>query len=234
MIWILLLALVVAVIATMITMRVYLKTKGGMATVKQFELPEGSDKEFFEDPSTGKKYDKEAYDAYLKKMVQRMTEPQMQNLLRQYGTRADIWNQMMCGALRDEQARRAEAEEQKSIEAEDRLEEINETIAPFFWVEQVGGASVGLETGTYLQDVFATRAAEGFEGNGYDWNSLAEVFLREQAPSLRSKLQFESEAGMFSVYSRDLSALRKFIYAFKEACEDRERIQDLFRQATLE
>ena len=34
--------------------------------------------------------------------------------------------------------------------------------------------------GEYLHEVFDTRAGEGVEGNGYDWGSLAQVFLDEK------------------------------------------------------
>ena len=50
----------------------------------------------------------------------------------------------------------------------------------FFWVEQSFGASVCLNVWEYLHEVFDTRAGEGVEGNGYDWGSLAQVFLDEK------------------------------------------------------
>ena len=90
-------------------------------------------------------------------------------------------------------------------------------IAPFFWVEHGESASVCLNAGEYLQEIFATREEEGFEGNGYDWGSLAQVFLDEQCADLQEK-----------------DALADFILRFKKACEDKSFILDLFRRAELD
>ncbi len=51
--------------------------------------------------------------------------------------------------------------------------EFEKEIAPFFWVEHEESASVFLNAGEYLQEIFDTREDEGFEGSGYDWRSLA-------------------------------------------------------------
>lgn len=114
-------------------------------------------------------------------------------------------------------------------------EQFQQEIAPFYWVDGGGGASVCLDTGLgFLQAVFDRRAAEGFLGNGYDWESLARVFLDEERPDLRDKLDFDPEAGMFCVYSEDRDALAGFIRAFRQACGDEARISDLFRRAELD
>lgn len=76
----------------------------------------------------------------------------------------------------------------------------------------------------YLQNVFTARSEEGFEGNGYDWESLAKVFIKEKCRDLSEKLEFDSEASMFCVYSEDDNALRDFICLFKNACEDEKLI----------
>ncbi len=87
---------------------------------------------------------------------------------------------------------------------------------------------------SYLQEVFDTRAEEGFLGNGYDWESLAQVFLAEQCPQLEGEIRFDPEADTFCVYSKNKEALRDFILRFKAACEDRALILDLFRRAELD
>lgn len=107
-------------------------------------------------------------------------------------------------------------------------------IAPFFWVEQSDGASVCLNAGKFLQEVFDTRADDGFEGGGYDWESLAKAFLEEKCPDLTEKIIFDSDASMFCVYSRDTGALAEFIRLFKEACENRPLILELFSRAELD
>ena len=43
-----------------------------------------------------------------------------------------------------------------------------EKIKPFFWVDHDNSFSTCLVMGTYKNEIFETRLAEGFEGNGYD------------------------------------------------------------------
>ena len=108
-------------------------------------------------------------------------------------------------------------------------------IRPFYWVKQNSGASVCLTADSaYLQTVFDTRAEEGFIGNGYDWGSLAQVFLDEKCPDLQKKIDFDPEADMFCAYSDDKDALSDFILRFKRACEDNAIILDLFSRAELD
>lgn len=113
-------------------------------------------------------------------------------------------------------------------------EEFKKEIAPFIWVEHNSEASVCLNAGEYLQEVFDTRADEGFIGNGYDWGSLAQVFLDEKCSVLQEKIEFDPEADMFCAYSKDKDALADFILQFKKACEDRSLILDLFSRAELD
>ena len=113
-------------------------------------------------------------------------------------------------------------------------EQFEKEIAPFFWVEYDTGASVCLNVGEYLQDIFDTREDEGFVGNGYDWESLAQVFLEEKCSDLQEKIDFDSEAGMFCAYSNDKEALSDFILRFKKTCEDKALILALFSRAELD
>lgn len=113
-------------------------------------------------------------------------------------------------------------------------QETMKKIEPFFWVEHENSCSVCLNAGEYLQDVFDTREEEGFEGSGYDWGSLAQVFLDEVCPELSSKVDFDPEGSMFCAYSKDSAALEEFILRFKETCGNREVILDLFSRAELD
>ena len=112
--------------------------------------------------------------------------------------------------------------------------DLQEKIKPFFWVEHDNSYSVCLTVGEYLQEVFDTRVEEGFEGNGYDWASLAQVFLDEKCPELQEKVDFDPEGSMFVAYSENKEALIDFLSKFKEACENREEILDLFSRAELD
>jgi len=114
-------------------------------------------------------------------------------------------------------------------------EQFKKEIAPFFWVEQGESVSVCLTVDDeYLQDVFDARAEEGFIGNGYDWGSLAQVFLDEICPDMQGKINFDPEADMFCAYSKDKEVLANFILQFKKTCEDKSSILDLFSRAELD
>ena len=113
-------------------------------------------------------------------------------------------------------------------------EEIDKIIHPFRWVDFEESASVCLNAGDYKTEIFESRFNEGFEGNGYDWGSLALVFLNEKQSELKSDINFDPEAGMYCVYSSNKLALKNFSIAFKQACEDTELIMDLFSRAELD
>jgi hypothetical protein len=107
-------------------------------------------------------------------------------------------------------------------------------VYPFSYYERPGDASLCLTVGQYKDDLFQTRADEGFCGNGYDWESLARVFLSRQKPELEASIDFDSEAGMFCALSKEPEALRLFALSFKHACEDDALITDLFAEAILD
>lgn len=109
-----------------------------------------------------------------------------------------------------------------------------ETIKPFFWVEHEKSTSLCLSNLNYKAEIFDSRADEGFIGNGYDWESLALVFLEEKMPDLIDTVKFDPEADMFCAYSSDSEALKKFALSFKEACENTELISELFSRAKLD
>lgn len=114
------------------------------------------------------------------------------------------------------------------------MSNINKEIEPFFWVEHESTASVCLNVGEYKTEIFQSREDEGFEGNGYDWESLARVFIEEQAPSFIECIDFDSEGSMFCAYSEDKKALKEFVLQFKKACENEVLIMDLFSRAELD
>ena len=108
-------------------------------------------------------------------------------------------------------------------------------IAPFYWVTHASSFSTCLDAGLgYKAEIFEARADEGFEGGGYDWASIATVFLHESLPHLADVVRFDPEAGLFSAYSSDEEALRTFITGFKDACEEEGRLADLFSRAELD
>jgi hypothetical protein len=109
------------------------------------------------------------------------------------------------------------------IGTDPRLSEVNEKINPFGLVAHNSGSiSMILGVGKYQTEIFQTRAEEGSEGNGYDWGSLAAVFLEEKMPHLVDFIRFDPEAVL------------SFAIAFKVACEDDSLMKDLFSRAVLD
>ena len=90
------------------------------------------------------------------------------------------------------------------------------------------------DVGGYKQHIFDERADDGFEGGGYDWQSLAVVFLSERLPRLKDKIEMDSEGSMFCVYSQDRKALEDFAIAFHMVCENEAEMRDLFSRAELD
>lgn len=72
----------------------------------------------------------------------------------------------------------------------------DEAIKPFFLVRHADSVSACLDAGDSKREIFEKRADEGFEGNGYDWTSLATVFLEEIVPDMKEKIKFDPESGM--------------------------------------
>ena len=119
-------------------------------------------------------------------------------------------------------------------------EDLNKELEPFKLMvfdegtEDVWATLVLWLNEDYKQNVFDTRKEEGFLGNGYDWNSLATVFLEEKMPELVDALSFDSEAGLFSIGLEDVEAVKQFALGFKALCDDESEMTNLFRRATLD
>ncbi|MDO4878493.1 MAG: Imm51 family immunity protein [Neisseria sp.] len=113
--------------------------------------------------------------------------------------------------------------------------DFNKAIEPFFWSQGDSSVSFCLNIGTFRQEVFDRRADDGFEGGGYDWASLARVFLAERLPQFEQQVCFDPEADMFCAYAKheDEAALREFARAFRAFCDDEEAMGDLLSRAEL-
>ncbi|SFP52132.1 immunity 51 family protein [Variovorax sp. 770b2] len=107
-------------------------------------------------------------------------------------------------------------------------------IEPFWIHHHEDNTSVTLSVGGYKDAIFAERADEGFEGSGYDWASLAAVFIAEKMPAIEADIRFDPEAGMFCAYSKNREAVEKFAVAFHAMCEDEAQMRELFTRAVLD
>lgn len=81
--------------------------------------------------------------------------------------------------------------------------------------------------------VFEERADEGWSGNGYDWNSIAQVVLSEQLPDLQDEISFDPEAGMFSAQG-SRPVLERLGAAMSSAFQNDEILRDLLSRAELD
>lgn len=105
-------------------------------------------------------------------------------------------------------------------------------IAPFVIFERNGNSFASLNIdGSYKAEIFAARAADGFIGSGYDWENLAKVLINEEMQEFDGVINFDSEAGMFTAYSRNRVAIESFILAFAKACRDDAKMADLLSRA---
>lgn len=111
---------------------------------------------------------------------------------------------------------------------------IQEKIKPFTLCYGDNSTSIILGFGEYKTNIFEERSKEGFNGSGYDWSSLASVFLEEKVPHLIHTINFDSEADMFCAYSKNKAALLEFAIAFRQMCEDENLMRDLFSRAILD
>jgi len=112
---------------------------------------------------------------------------------------------------------------------------MDDRIKPFKIIEGEKSSSVIMsDVGSYKQSIFEEREDEGFLGNGYDWASLADVFLQEELPHLAGDIKFDPEADMFCAYSTNHEALIEFADKFYEMCQDETLMADLFSRAELD
>ena len=108
-------------------------------------------------------------------------------------------------------------------------------IKPFFWVEQDTSFDLCLSAGDFKYEIFLAREEDGFLGNGYDWGSLARVFVDEKMPELKGEIDLDgSEAGTFVANSTNAEALQKFALGFRAMCDDDAVMSDLFSRAELD
>lgn len=109
-----------------------------------------------------------------------------------------------------------------------------DSIKPFSWIEHEDSYSVCLSNLNFKSEIIQSRADEGFEGNGYDWASLASAYIDKKLPELAELIQFNSEADMFCAYSEDAVALKQFILSFKPALDNTKLMIEIFSDADMD
>ncbi len=63
---------------------------------------------------------------------------------------------------------------------------------------------------TEYESIFDIRN-KGIEGNGYDWEEVIKIFIKENFAEDRKKIKFDPEAGMFCMYSSNEELMKKIL-----------------------
>lgn len=114
-------------------------------------------------------------------------------------------------------------------------EAFKEEIRPFFFSEYNGSYSALLNAGDLWDEIFAEYyESKGIEGGGYNWDALADLYIKEQLPQHLEDLQHDSEAGMFCLYSKNEQAVYDFLRGFHEYCADEAKFRGLMNRADFE
>lgn len=108
---------------------------------------------------------------------------------------------------------------------------INNIIKPFVWIDMRDGrGTVSLNAGIY-RETFFQRHPEQFEcsdGNGHDWEFFAETYLESCFPEMIGKIQFDSEADEFCMYSEEKSVLEEFSIELKKVTDNLENMEEIW------
>lgn len=86
----------------------------------------------------------------------------------------------------------------------------------------------GTSLSLYLDEVEATVPvfeAGGKYANGYSWEGVARSAMREDAPSLTDKIEFDSEGSMFCVHAEEQAPLRRLGELLRDAVSDHDRLR---------
>lgn len=100
------------------------------------------------------------------------------------------------------------------------LSEFEQSILPFVYIEimRTGYISLWVESG--YPNIFEESKNRGIEGNGYDYEELAKIFIKEKYPELDKEIRFDSEAGRFIAFTGKRKELKEFVVEFKKMLED--------------
>lgn len=94
--------------------------------------------------------------------------------------------------------------------------EFDKSIAPFEFEKEHGRRyCVTLEDFEKLRYIFRWKDSD-IEGNGYEWEEVMELFVKDRFSDIRKRIKFDSEAGMFYMYCSDSDMLQEVISQFVE------------------
>ena len=94
--------------------------------------------------------------------------------------------------------------------------EFDKSIAPFEFEKEHGRRyCVTLEDFEKLRYIFTWKDSD-IEGNGYEWEEVMKLFVKDRFSDIRKRIKFDSEAGMFYMYCSDGDMLQEVISRFIE------------------
>ena len=94
--------------------------------------------------------------------------------------------------------------------------EFDKSIAPFEFEKEHGRRyCVTLEDFEKLRYIFNWKDSD-IEGNGYEWEEVMKLFVKDRFSDIRKRIKFDSEAGMFYMYCSDGDMLQEVISWFVE------------------
>ena len=94
--------------------------------------------------------------------------------------------------------------------------EFDKSIAPFEFEKEHGRRyCVTLEDFEKLRYIFNWKDSD-IEGNGYEWEEVMKLFVKDRFSDIRKRIKFDSEAGMFYMYCSDGDMLQEVISRFVE------------------
>jgi hypothetical protein len=89
-------------------------------------------------------------------------------------------------------------------------------------------------TDNHMVDVMDVFEENGRYGNGYGWTDVAVAAIRQEAPAIEGKVDFDPEAGMFVAFGEDLDALQQLGRILSGAFADKEQLGPLVASAPYE
>lgn len=94
--------------------------------------------------------------------------------------------------------------------------EFDKSIATFEFEKEHGRRyCVTLEDFEKLRYIFTWKDSD-IEGNGYEWEEVMNLFVKDRFSDIRKRIKFDSEAGMFYMYCSDGDMLKEVISRFVE------------------
>jgi len=90
--------------------------------------------------------------------------------------------------------------------------------------------SLTLDEKYFDRELFISRNSDGIYGNGYDYESLIRNYIDKKSDLSEYNYNFDSEAGMFCVFSDSIKKLEYLAYSFSNEIKNNfNYIEDLVR-----